>query len=199
VTITEPKRLSLEQLRGLASVGPPCITIVLPEHEARDARIAFKDALAHVHTKLAASKSRRDIASLLDPLELAATSVIDSSKEPATFVFLRSPDVCESFRTRYLVGQPVAAAGECFHLRPLLALASKHREFYILALQLNDTRIFNARINPVRPRDFRKTRAQRAPASFLAHPNPRFARNQCMIAITLKTTLTIFIVRLIAT
>jgi len=50
--------------------------------------------------------------------------------------------VCESFRTRYLVGQPVTAVGECFQLRPLLALASKHLEFYILALKLDDTRIF---------------------------------------------------------
>jgi len=142
VTIIEPERISLEKLRGLASAAPPCITIVLPEHEARDARIAFKDALAQVRMKLAAGESRRDIASLLDPLDLAATNVIDSSKEPATFIFLRSPDVCESFRTRYLVGQPVAAVGDCFQLRPLLALASKHLEFYILALKLNDTRIF---------------------------------------------------------
>ena len=142
MTITEPERFSLEKLRGLASAAPPCISIVLLEREARDARIAFKDALAQVRAKLAASASKHDIASLLDPLELAATNVIDSSKEPATFIFLRSPDVCESFRTRYLVGQPVAAVGECFQLRPLLALASKHLEFYILALKLNDTRIF---------------------------------------------------------
>jgi hypothetical protein len=142
VTITEPEKLPLERLRGLASAAPPCISIVLPEREARDARIAFKDALAEVRAKLAASESRHDIASLLDPLELAATNVIDSSKEPATFIFLRSPDVCESFRTRYLIGQPVAAVGERFQLRPLLALASKHLEFYILALKLNDTRIF---------------------------------------------------------
>jgi hypothetical protein len=140
--ITEPERLSLDRLRGLASAAPPCISIVLLEREARDARIAFKDALAQVHAKLAASASKRDISSLLDPLELAATNVIDSSKEPATFIFLRSPDVCESFRTRYLLGQPVTAVGECFQLLPLLALASKHLEFYILALKLNDTRIF---------------------------------------------------------
>jgi hypothetical protein len=42
--------------------------------------------------------SKHDIASLLDPVGLAATNVIDSSKEPATFIFLRSPDVCESLR-----------------------------------------------------------------------------------------------------
>jgi hypothetical protein len=138
----EPEGLSLEKLRGLASAAPPCISIVLLEREARDARIAFKDALAQVRTKLAARLSKHDTASLLDPLELAAASVIDSSKEPATFIFLRSPDVCESFRTRYAVGQPVAALGECFQLRPLIALASKHLEFYILALKLNDTRIF---------------------------------------------------------
>ncbi len=142
MAITETEKLFPEKLRDLASAAPPCISIVLPEREARDARIAFKDALAQVRAKLAASASKHDIASLLDPLELAATKVIDSSKEPATFIFLRSPDVCESFRTRYLVGQPVAAVGEYFQLRPLLALASKHLEFYILALKLNDTRIF---------------------------------------------------------
>ena len=80
MTITEPERLSLEKLRGLASAAPPCISIVLLEREARDARIAFKDALAQVRAKLAASASRHDIASLLDPLELAATNVIDSSR-----------------------------------------------------------------------------------------------------------------------
>jgi hypothetical protein len=142
MTITGPERYSLENLRGLASAAPPCISIVLPEREARDARIAFKDALAQVRTKLTVSESRHDIATLLDPLELAAANAIDSSKEPATFMFLRSPDVCESFSTRYLIGESVAAVGECFQLRPLLALASKHLEFYILALKLNDTRIF---------------------------------------------------------
>jgi hypothetical protein len=142
MTITKPERLSLEKLRALASTAPPCISIVIVESEARDARIAFNDALAQTRAKLAVSASKHDIASLLGPLEDAATNAIDSSKEPATFVFLRSPDVCESFRTRYLVGQPVAAVGECFQLRPLLALASKHLEFYILALKLNDTRIF---------------------------------------------------------
>ena len=142
MTITEPQRLSVEKLRSLASAAPPSISIVLPEQEARDARIAFKDALAQVRASLSASASKHDMASLLDPLERAAAHAIDSSKEPATFIFLRSPDLCESIRTRYLVGEPVAAVGECFELRPLLALAGKHLEFYILALKLNDTRIF---------------------------------------------------------
>jgi hypothetical protein len=124
MTITEPERISLGKLRGLASAAPPCISIVL------------------LSAKLAGSASKHDVASLLDPLELAATKVIDSSKEPATFIFLRSPDVCEAFRRRYLVGQPGAVVGECFQVRPLLALAGKHLEFYILALKLNDTRIF---------------------------------------------------------
>jgi hypothetical protein len=55
MTITKPERLSLDKLRGPASAAPPCISIVLPESEARDARIAFKDALAQVRAKLAAS------------------------------------------------------------------------------------------------------------------------------------------------
>ena len=139
---TEPERLSSQKLRGLASAAPPCISIVLVEREARDARIAFKDALAQVHSKLAASESKHDIASLLDPLQSAASNMIDSSESPATFIFLRSPDVCELFRTTYLVGPPLAVVGEYFELRPLLAVASKHLEFYILALELNDTRIF---------------------------------------------------------
>jgi hypothetical protein len=42
--ITEQERLSLERLRSVASAAPPCISIVLLEREARDARIAFKHA-----------------------------------------------------------------------------------------------------------------------------------------------------------
>src|SRR5579871_4546634 len=164
---TEAEKLSLERLRGLASAAPPCITIVLPEREARDARIAFKDALSQVRAKLGTSASKHDIASLLDPLELAATNLIDSSKEPATFIFLRSSDVCESFRTRYLLGQQVAAVGECFRLRPLLALASKHLEFYILALKLNDTRIFRCTDQFCEAASFPK-KAGTASAGFIA-------------------------------
>jgi hypothetical protein len=156
MTITTADKLSPEKLRSLASAAPPCITIVLPEGEARDARIAFKDALDEVRAKLAASASKREAASLLDPLELAAANAIDSSKEPATFIFLRSPDVVESFGTRYLVGQPMAAVGECFRLRPLLALAGKHLEFYILALKLNDTRIFKCTDQVCEPARFPK-------------------------------------------
>jgi hypothetical protein len=161
MTITKPERLSLEKLRALASTAPPCISIVIVESEARDTRIAFNDALAQTRAKLAVSASKHDIASLLGPLEDAATNAIDSSKEPATFVFLRSPDVCESFRTRYLVGQPVAAVGECFQLRPLLALASKHLEFYILALKLNDTRIFKMHGSILRGHEISEERGHR--------------------------------------
>ncbi|HLJ13388.1 MAG TPA: hypothetical protein VKV15_02745 [Bryobacteraceae bacterium] len=102
----------------------------------------MKQALGEIRAKLADSAPKHEIASLLEPLEAAAASAIDSSKEPATFIFLRSPDICETFRTRHLTGRPIAAVGEYFRLRPLLELAGKHLEFYILALQLNDSRIF---------------------------------------------------------
>jgi hypothetical protein len=98
--------------------------------------------MAKVRGMLEARAPKRDIVSLLDPIELAAADLIDSSNQPATFIFLRSPDLCESFRTRYLVGQPIATVGESFQLGALLALAGKHIEFYILTLKLNDTRIF---------------------------------------------------------
>jgi hypothetical protein len=138
----EAQTLTPEKLRDLASAGPPCISIVLVEAEARDARVAMKQALGEIRAKLADNTPKHEIASLIEPLEAAAANAIDSSKEPATFIFLRTPDVCETFRTRDLIGQPIAAVGEHLRLRPLLALASKHLEFYILALQLNDTRIF---------------------------------------------------------
>ena len=156
MTITEPERLSSEKLRRLASAPPPCISIVLVEQEARDARIALKDALAKVRGTLESRAPKHDIASLLDPIELAATDLIDSSKQPATFIFLRSPDLCESFRTRYLVGQPIATVGEAFQLGALLALASKQLEFYILSLKLNGTRIFKCTDEQCEPARFPK-------------------------------------------
>jgi hypothetical protein len=159
MTISETKEISPEKLRSLASAAPPCITIVLPEHEGRDARIAFKDALVQVRAQLEGCVPRyhiasHDIASFLAPLEAEAAAVIDSTKGPATFIFVRSPDVCESFRTRYLIGQPIAAVDEGFHMRPLLALASKRLDFYILALSLNHTRILKCTDESFEPARF---------------------------------------------
>ena len=87
MTIIEPERLSAERLRRLASAAPPCISIVLVEQEARDARIAFKDALAKVRGMLETRVPKHDIASFLDPIESAAKHLIDSSNRPATFIF----------------------------------------------------------------------------------------------------------------
>jgi hypothetical protein len=157
MTITTPEKISMKQLRGLASAKPPCITIVLPELEGRDARIAFKDALAQVHTQLEARMPKHDIAALLDPLQSAAAEIIDPSKGPATYIFLRSPDLCDSFHTRYLVGQPTAVVGKSFHLGPLLALASKQLEFYILELKLNDARILKCTDESFEPARFPKS------------------------------------------
>ena len=52
MTMTELGTVSTEKLRSLASSAPPCISIVLPEHEARDARIALKDVLAKLRDRL---------------------------------------------------------------------------------------------------------------------------------------------------
>ena len=156
MTITAPESVSLEKLRRLASAAPPCISIVVVEQEARDARIAFKGAIAKVHGMLETQAPKQNIASLLDPIELAATQLIDSSKQPATFIFLRSRDVCESLRTHYLVGQPIAMVGDSFQLVALLALAGKQVEFYILSLKLNDTRIFKCTDEVCEPARFPK-------------------------------------------
>ena len=156
MTITAPESVSLEKLRRLASAAPPCISIVLVEQEARDARIAFKDAIAKVHRMLETHATKHDIASLLDPITVAAAHAIDSLKQPATFIFLCSRDECESFRTHYLVGQPIAMVGENFQLGALLALAGKQIEFYILSLKLNDTRIFKCTDELCEPARFPK-------------------------------------------
>ena len=52
--IMTESEITSEKLRSLASAAAPCITIALPEQEARDARIAFKDALAEVRAQLKA-------------------------------------------------------------------------------------------------------------------------------------------------
>jgi len=71
MAITERERFSLEKLRGLASAAPPCISIVLLEREASDARIAFKDALAQVRAELAAARLAAGVAESDDGASLA--------------------------------------------------------------------------------------------------------------------------------
>ena len=159
MTETKTEKTPLETLRGFASAAPPCITIVLPEPEARDARISLKNALAEVRAELEARMAKHEVALLVAPIESAAAGLIDSSKEPATFIFLSSPGVFAAYRTRYLIGRRIAAAGERFQLLPMLALASKRLDFYILALKLNDTRILKCTDEAFEPVRFPKTEA----------------------------------------
>lgn len=142
MTTTAPtQEIAHATLSALASAAPPCITIVLPHAETRDAHIELKKALTKIHAELEALIPKHEIAPLLAPLESAAGELIDSSKEPAGFIFLRSPNLCESFRATSAIGESLAVVSDSFQLRPLLTLASQRIEFYVLALSLNHTRI----------------------------------------------------------
>ena len=156
------EKLTLAKLREIASAEAPCITIVLPRGKAGDARIAFKDALADVRGKLEARVPKHEAASLLKTLESAASEIIDSSKEPATFIFLSSPGICECFRTPQLLGQSISSVGDSFRMRPLLELASNQVNFFLLALSLNNTHIFKCTNESFEPARFPKNAGMNA-------------------------------------
>lgn len=156
MTIMKPETLTLATLRDLASATPPCITIVIPQNQARDAQIAFKDALTDIRAQLKGTVPKHMATSLLNALEASASETIDSSKEPATFIFLSSPDRNAAFRTPQLLGQSIAAVGDCFRIKTLVEMASNRIVFYVLALSLNNTRIFKCTETSFEPARFPK-------------------------------------------
>jgi hypothetical protein len=101
----------------------------------------MKDVLREVEHATAGGTGDRaaDRAALLAPLQKWTPP---HTPESGSIVILRSPELFVTFSTpRQLPA--VAAAGDRFHIRRILPVISFDREFYLLALGKNRTRLLN--------------------------------------------------------
>ena len=129
------EQLTFENIRELGETAGPCITIVLAGDETGNIAIALKDALKAVRPKL--RELGADEEKLLEPIGR-------ESEQRGPVAILRSPSTMRTFRVDRAVAPdiaPMAAVGNHFHLGTLLSIVEAEKQFYILALSQNRTRI----------------------------------------------------------
>jgi hypothetical protein len=138
------KQKDLQQL--INTSGEWCVSIYLPTHkfgrEQQQDPIRFKNLMTKAQEKLLDSGLRKpEVQELMRPAE----SLLDDKdfwqhQSDGLAVFL-SPNTSQIFRLPTKFDEVVIVANN-FHIKPLLPLLSKDGKFYILALSMNEVRLF---------------------------------------------------------
>jgi hypothetical protein len=128
--------LTDDLLRKLAQAEGPCITIVLRADAQSDLRTQFKHAVQKVESKLDA----RGRKALLAPLLVETEPVPVAQRSIGSMVVLRNAEIFVRFFTPVPLTETVEA-GDCFQVRRLLPVLEAGKEFYLLALSQNRTRL----------------------------------------------------------
>ena len=124
-------------IRELMDAPGPCITVAFAGDEAGDTAIELKDAMVALRREL----ERRGVESteLLAPIAAAVAGTPGETKRRGGIVILRSPSVMQVYRG---VGvKPLVKVDDRFDLRTVLSATAAQKNFYILALSQNRTRI----------------------------------------------------------
>jgi len=143
-TIEATKNLQVADLKEMANVRPPCLTITIPiqpaENTSRMDYQRLKSAAQSAEPILAAhGLSPREIREFLNPM-----TQIDGDSWGTGFgslVVFRSPDVFRYFPVRAEL-KAAAVVAEHFQVLPFLpALQNEHKHFYIMALSQHHVRL----------------------------------------------------------
>lgn len=138
------KQTDLKQL--IETSGEWCVSVYMPTHkfgrEQQQDPIRFKNLLTRAREKLLDSDLRRpEVQTLLHPAE----SLLDDDdfwqhQSDGLAVFL-TPDYSRIYRLPSKFDELVVIADN-FQIKPLLPLLVENGQFYILALSLNEIRLF---------------------------------------------------------
>lgn len=138
------KQKGLQQL--LETSGKWCVSLYMPTHrvgrEQQQDPIRFKNLAAGAQEKLLEyGLSRPKVQELMHPAEsLLTDGDFWQHQSDGLAIFLTS-EFSQSFRLPYEFDEMVSI-GNNFHIKPLLPLLSQDGQFYILALSMNEIRLF---------------------------------------------------------
>lgn len=138
----------------IAQQGKWCVSLYMPTHrlgrEQQQNPIRLKNLLADAETKLLANGLRRPEAeALMRPAEeLLWNKDFWKHQGDGLAVFL-SNDVSYMFRLPAEFEELLVIANS-FHIKPLLPLLGRGEKFYILALSLNNVRLFESTLDTIR-------------------------------------------------
>lgn len=137
----------LDDLKELANIQGPCITIFVPrEHAENTSRFEvqrLRSALKSAEQALAARRMNPDeINQLLDPIRSFTTELpTPVEARTQTFVILRSSDMLRTFEVPQHL-EEAAFVSEHFNVLPILgSLLEADQQFYILALSQKHARL----------------------------------------------------------
>jgi hypothetical protein len=126
--------VTLEDVKALAGAAAPCITLAMPIPIPRELTARLKGALHSVRKQLAERHMDIETASgLLAPIERLAAGLETGLPGANSLIAFRSPGVFRHYRMRERLKE-VAAVGERFEIRPLLAALAREQRFHLLTI-----------------------------------------------------------------
>lgn len=138
------KQKDLKQL--IETSGEWCVSLYMPTHrtgrEQQQDPIRFKNLVARAQEKLLESGLRRpEVQALLRPAERLLTDRVFWRHQSDGLAVFLSPGSSQKYRLPSRFDEFIGIA-KSFHVKPLLPLLSRARKFYILALSINEVRLF---------------------------------------------------------
>jgi len=145
------KQKDLKQL--IETSGEWCISLYMPTHrtgrEQQQDPIRFKNLVVRAQEKLLESGLRRpEVQALLRPAERLLTDRDFWQHQSDGLAVFLSPDSSQTYRLPSRFDEFIGIAKN-FHVKPLLPLLSRAGKFYILALSMNEVRLFLGNRNTV--------------------------------------------------
>lgn len=138
------KQRDLKQL--IETSGEWCISLYMPTHktgrEQQQDPIRFKNLVVRAQEKLLESGLRRpEVQTLLRPAERLLTDGDFWRHQSDGLAVFLSPDSSQTYRLPSKFDEFIGIAKN-FNVKPLLPLLSRDGKFYILALSMNEVRLF---------------------------------------------------------
>ena len=136
--------VTLADVKALAAAVDPCITLVMPI--PNPARLAARrnSALRSLRKQLVKRHTDGETAGgLLAPIEQLTASVETAHMWANSLIAFRSPGEFRHYWMRELL-KDVAAVGERFEIRPLLAALAREQRFHLLALGRHHVRLLRS-------------------------------------------------------
>ena len=163
--------VTLADVKALAAAVDPCITLVMPI--SNPARLAARrnSALRSLRKQLVERHTDRETAGgLLAPIEQLTASVETAHMWANSLIAFRSPGAFRHYWMRELL-KDVAAVGERFEIRPLLAALARQQSFHLLAVGRHHVRLLRStprsteevRLEGVAPRNMQEFLHTRQP------------------------------------
>jgi hypothetical protein len=123
-----------------------CVSLYMPTHRAgreqQQDPIRFKNLITRSQEKLLEYGLRRpEVQDLMRPVEKLFTDEDFWQHQSDGLAVFLSPDTFQTYRVPSKFDELVVVANN-FHIKPLLPLLSQDGHFYILALSMNEVRLF---------------------------------------------------------